>query len=73
MQAGDAADVAKIEKSPGGEEVTSTHCTDEVELRMSLASSQNKISELMNVNQQLMREVAQLKITVSSLSVKSFL
>lgn len=47
------------------DEALPNQCADEVELRMTLATSQNKISELVAVNQQLQREVANLQTTVS--------
>ncbi|XP_067932077.1 ARF GTPase-activating protein GIT2-like isoform X2 [Watersipora subatra] len=67
-QVGDGSESPRLEKSPLQEEAVHNNYSDEVELRMSLASSQNKISELVSINQQLQREVAHLKTTISQLS-----
>ena len=43
-----------------------SQCQDEVELRMALAQSQDKVSELVSLNSQMQREINKLKDTVSS-------
>lgn len=72
LQAGDSPVGPKSPRSPLAADSpdtsmlpTAAQCNEEVELRMALAQSEDRISELVSINKQLQREVSSLKNNVS--------